>query len=139
MASDANRLPGSERRRHYRVEGEWPVRVAAVEHTGSVSEFDATARNISMGGVLLETAVNANLWVDKALKLAFPGAAAPIPATVRRFLAYGDDRKTTTRWGTEFVDLTIQERAMWTRFLFTEIRRLGQEAAHRQFLGDHPL
>jgi hypothetical protein len=131
--------PGGERRRHFRVEGEWPVRVAATEMTGSVSEFDAKALNISMGGVLVETAVHANLWVDKVLELAFPRAGGPVPATVRRFLAYGDDRRTTTRWGLELAPLSVPDRAMWTRFLFSEARRLGQEAAHREFLARRPL
>jgi hypothetical protein len=139
VASSTNRSSGAERRRHFRVDGEWPVRVAAVEMTGSVSEFDAKALNISMGGVLLETHVHANLWVEKPLQMAFPRADGPVPATVRRFLAYGDDRQTTTRWGVEFATLTVPERAMWTRFLFSEARRLGQEAAHREFLARRPL
>jgi c-di-GMP-binding flagellar brake protein YcgR len=139
MRSDTNRFPAPERRRHFRVDGEWPVRVAAVELTGGVSEFDARALNISMGGVLLETAVNANLWVEKALEVAFPRADGPVPATVRRFLAYGDERQTTTRWGLEFVPLSVPDRAMWTRFLYSEARRLGQEAAHREFLARRPL
>jgi hypothetical protein len=139
MASSTNRFPGTERRRHFRVDGEWAVRVAAVEMTGAVSEFDARALNISMSGVLLETAVHANLWVEKPLEVAFPRADGPVPATVRRFLAYGDDRQTTTRWGVEFAALTVAERAMWTRFLFSEARRLGQEAAHREFLARRPL
>jgi c-di-GMP-binding flagellar brake protein YcgR len=139
VASSTNRFSGAERRRHFRVDGEWPVRVAAVEMTGSVSEFDAKSLNISMGGVLLETHVHANLWVEKPLQMAFPRADCPVPAMVRRFLAYGDDRQTTTRWGVEFATLTVPERAMWTRFLFSEARRLGQEAAHREFLARRPL
>ena len=60
VASGGNRFPGPDRRRHFRVEGEWDVRVAAVEETGAVSEFTAKALNISMGGVLLETVVAAS-------------------------------------------------------------------------------
>jgi c-di-GMP-binding flagellar brake protein YcgR len=139
MPGGTDRFPGAERRRHFRVEGEWPVRVAAVELTGSLSEFAATALNISMGGVLLETAVQANLWVDKPLEVAFPRADEPVPAVVRRFLAYGDERQTTTRWGVEFADLGVAARAMWTRFLYSEARRLGQESAHREFLARRSL
>lgn len=139
MASGGNRFPGLDRRRHFRVEGEWNVRVAAVELTGAVSEFDARALNISMGGVLLETLVKANLWVDKPMSITFPGAGMPVPAVVRRFLDYGDEGRTTTRWGVAFTELTLEVKATWTRFLYSEARRLGQEAAHREFLARRPL
>ena len=69
MASGGNRSPAPDRRRHFRVEGEWSVRVAAVEQTGAISEFEARALNISLGGVLLETVVQAKMWVDKAMSL----------------------------------------------------------------------
>ena len=139
MASGGHRFPGLDRRRHFRVEGVWDVHVAAVEETGAVSEFEARALNISMGGVLLETAVRANLWVGKATSISFPGAGTPVPAVVRRFLDYGDEGRTTTRWGVEFADLTLEVKATWTRFLFSEARRLGQEAAHREFLARRPM
>jgi c-di-GMP-binding flagellar brake protein YcgR len=139
MASGGNRFPGLDRRRHFRVEGVWDVRVAAVEETGAVSEFEARALNISMGGVLLETAVKANLWVGKAASISFPAAGTPVPAVVRRFLDYGDEGRTTTRWGVEFTELTLEVKATWTRFLFSEARRLGQEAAHREFLARRPM
>jgi c-di-GMP-binding flagellar brake protein YcgR len=139
MTSGGSRFPGSDRRRHFRVEGDWNVRVAAVEETGAVSEFDARARNISMGGVLLETVVKSNLWVDKRMSITFPGAGTAMPAVVRRFLDYGNEARTTTRWGVEFTGLTLEVKATWTRFLFSEARRLGQEAAHREFLARRPM
>jgi c-di-GMP-binding flagellar brake protein YcgR len=137
--SGGDRFPGLDRRRHFRVEGSWDVRVAAVEQTGAVSEFQARALNISMGGVLLETVVEANLWIDKPMSITFPGAGTPVPAVVRRFLDHGDDRRTTTCWGVAFTDLSLDVKAMWTRFLFSEGRRLGQEAAHREFLSRRPM
>jgi hypothetical protein len=139
VASGGNRFPELDRRRHFRVEGEWDVRVAAVEQTGSVSEFDARALNISMGGVLLETVVRANLWVEKPMSITFPAAGTPVPAVVRRFLNYGDEGRTTTRWGVAFTELTLEVKATWTRFLYSEARRLGQEAAHREFLARRPM
>ena len=139
MASGTDRFPGRDRRRHFRVEGDWSVRIAAVEQTGAVTEYDARALNISMGGTLLETAVQANLWVDKTMSITFPNAGTPVPAVVRRFLDYGDEARTTTRWGIEFTDLTLEVKATWTRFLFSEARRLGQEAAHREFLARRPM
>jgi c-di-GMP-binding flagellar brake protein YcgR len=139
MASGGIRFPGPDRRRHFRVEGEWDVRVAAVEQTGAVTEFQARALNISMGGVLLETVVQANLWVDKTMSITFPNAGTPVPAFVRRFLDYGDEGRTTTRWGVEFAELGLEVKATWTRFLFSEARRLGQEAAHREFLARRPM
>ena len=139
MASGTDRFPGPDRRRHFRVEGDWSVRIAAIEQTGAVTEYDARALNISMGGTLLETAVQANLWVDKTMSITFPNAGMPVPAVVRRFLDYGDERRTTTRWGIEFTDLTLEVKATWTRFLFSEARRLGQEAAHREFLARRPM
>ena len=104
-----------------------------------MSEFDAKALNISMGGVLLETHVQANLWVDKTLQVAFPRADGPVPAIVRRFLAYGDDREDHHPLGRRVRGVWVPARAMWTRFLFSEARRLGQEAAHREFLARRSL
>lgn len=108
--------------------------MAAEEDTGSVSEFDAAALDLSMGGLLLETAVTANLWVDKPLTLTLPGGVGRVAATVRRFLGYADDRHRTTRWGIELAVLTAQQRGLWARFLFSEAHRLGLEAAHAEFL-----
>jgi PilZ domain len=139
MPSDASGFSGRERRRHFRVEGDWPVRVAAVEMTGGISEFDARALNISIGGLLLETDVGSNLWVEKVVQVGFSGAGGAVAATVRRFLDYGDERRKTTRWGVELAELSVPERAMWTRFLFSEARRLGQEGAHREFIARRSL
>jgi hypothetical protein len=109
------------------------VSVDAVEHT-RVSEFEAVALNISMSGLLLETPVSANLWIDKELRVTLPGAVGPVDAIVRRFLAYGEGGHKRTRWGIEFAEMTVNQRAHWARFIFSEAHRLGQEAAHRAFL-----
>jgi PilZ domain len=130
---------GRERRRHYRVVGEWPVRVAAVELSGALAEFDALALNISMGGILLETAASPGLWVDRVLQVSFRRAGGAVPGSVRRFLSYGDEAVETTRCGVELAALSVPERGMWTRFLFGEARRLGQEGAHREFLARRSL
>ena len=127
------RYAGGERRRHFRVEGEWPVHVDAVEHGGTVSHFEGTALNISMSGLLLEAAVDANLWVDKTLVVHLPGDAGPVAAHVRRFLEYGEGGHTRTRWGIEVADLAIEQRGRWARFIFGEAHRLGQAAAHSAF------
>ena len=132
MSSAANR--GTERRRHFRVEGEWPIRVDAVEHDGTVSQFEGNALNISMSGIMLEAAVKANLWVDKELILILPGGVGEVKAYVRRFLEYAADGHKRTRWGIEFAELDVHQRGLWARFIFTEAHRLGQEAAHRAFL-----
>jgi c-di-GMP-binding flagellar brake protein YcgR len=136
MSSASNRQPGTERRRHFRIDGEWAIRVDAVEDTGAVTEFEGTAFNISMSGLMLEAAVNANLWVNKELTLDLPGGVGPVRAIVRRFLEYGDDGHKRTRWGVEFAGLSMEQRAHWARFIFSEAHRLGQEEAHRAFLAN---
>jgi hypothetical protein len=133
MSSAANRYPGTERRRHFRVDGEWPIPVDAADDGGVVTEFMGKALNISMSGIMLEAAVKANLWVDKELTVVLPGIG-PVKAVVRRFLEYGADGRKLTRWGIEFADLDVHQRGLWARFIFTEANRLGQEAAHRSFL-----
>lgn len=127
------RYAGGERRRHFRVEGEWPIQVDAVEHSGAVSHFEGMALNISMSGLLIEAAVDANLWVDKQLVVHLPGGTGPAAAQVRRFLDYGEGGHKRTRWGIEFADLSVEQRANWARFVFTEAHRLGQAAAHAAF------
>lgn len=127
------RYAGGERRRHFRVEGEWPIQVDAVEHSGAISHFEGTALNISMSGLLIEAAVDANLWVDKQLVVHLPGDAGPVAALVRRFLDYGEGGHKRTRWGIEFAGLSVEQRGNWARFIFTEAHRLGQAAAHSAF------
>ncbi len=134
MSSASNRFPGTERRRHFRVEGAWSIRVEAVEHDGTVTESEGKALNISMSGIMLEAAVKANLWVDKELVLILPGGVGPVRSYVRRFLEYAADGHKRTRWGIEFDELDVTQRGLWARFIFTEAHRLGQEAAHRAFL-----
>ena len=133
MHHAASGFSGRDRRRHYRVVGEWPVRVAAVELSGAVAEFEARALNISMSGVLLETAVSRSLWVGKVVQVTFPRAEGAVPGSVRRFLSVGEDGAPATRCGVQLADLSVPEHAMWTRFVFGEARRLGQEGAHRAF------
>jgi hypothetical protein len=133
MSSASNRYPGTERRRHFRVDGEWPIPVEAADQAGVVTEFIGTALNISMSGIMLEVAVKANLAVDKELTVVLPGIG-PVKAVVRRFLDYAADGHKRTRWGVEFGDLDVLQRGLWARFIFTEAHRLGQEAAHRSFL-----
>jgi PilZ domain-containing protein len=139
MHTTTSAFTGRERRRHFRVVGRWPVRITAVELSGAVAELDAEALNISMGGLLLETDERVALWVDKVVQISFPGAGGAVPGSVRRFLSYGEDGAQTTRWGVELAELSVPEQAMWTRFLFGEARRLGQEGAHRAFLARRSL
>jgi hypothetical protein len=124
---------GAERRRHFRVEGEWPVQVGAVEQS-RVSEFEGLALNVSMSGLLLETAVSANLHLDKELRVMLPGGVGEVDAIVRRFLAYGEGGHKRTRWGIELREMSVQQRAHWARFIFSEAHRLGQSTAHKAFL-----
>ena len=139
MHTSTSGFTGRERRRHYRVVGEWPVQVAAVELSGGLSEFGARVLNISMGGLLLETESAAGLVVDRVVQVAFPGAEAPVPGTVRRFLSYAEEHSQATRCGVELAELSVPEHAMWTRFVFGEARRLGQEGARRAFLARRSL
>jgi hypothetical protein len=96
--------------------------VTGVEETGSMTTFEAVARNISLSGLLLEAAVAANLWAEKPVTIELPDGAGSVDAIVRRFLEYGEGDGQTTRWGVEFRDLTTVERARWARFVFTQAR-----------------
>jgi PilZ domain len=139
METVATGFTGRERRRHFRVVGEWQVRVAAVDPSVGVPEFAARALNISMSGLLLETEGPADLGVEIAVRIEFPGAGGDVPGRVRRFLSYGQEGTQVTRAAVELEELCASGRAMWTRFLFGEARRLGQEGAHREFLARRSL
>jgi hypothetical protein len=119
-----------ERRRHVRVVGGWKVTVTAVELGGTTKTFDATMLDISTSGVLLEAAITANLWADRPLTIDLPGGVGPADAIVRRFLEYGLAGSHTTRWGVELANLTVIQRALWGRFVYTEARHAGHPAAH---------
>jgi hypothetical protein len=122
--------PGArERRRHVRVDGSWPVIAHGIEHNGAVHTFPAMIRNVSLSGVLLEAAVAANLWADKPLGIDLPGGVGLTQVTVRRFVEYGDDTNTTSRWGVELTQLTMQQRVFWARFVYTAARESGHVLA----------
>jgi hypothetical protein len=123
MGSAPDRAPGPDRRRHFRVDGEWTVHVEAFEHTGAVTDFDALALNISMSGMLLETPVTANLWVDKELAVILPGGVGPTRAVVRRFLEYGEDAPQTDAVGDRVREMSVHQSAHWARFVFSQARR----------------
>jgi PilZ domain len=139
MQTAATGFTGRERRRHFRVVGEWQVRVVAGGPSPAVPEFAARVLNISLSGVLLETDVPAELGMEHAVRVEFPHAGGAVPGRVRRFLSYGREGTQVTRAAIELDELSSPERAMWTRFLFGEARRLGQEGAHREFLARRSL
>jgi PilZ domain len=120
---------GIERRRHVRVDGAWPVTVHAVEHSGAERSFPATMLNVSLGGILLEAAITANLWADRPLGIELPGGVGLTHATVRRFVEYGEAEAQTSRWGVELTGLTIVQRALWGRFVYTAARATGHALA----------
>jgi hypothetical protein len=115
----------NNRRRHVRVECDWPVTAVGIELTGRETQFEATVRNASMSGLLLEAKVAANLAVDKPLRIVLPGDIGEVEAVVRRFLEHGGDGTNTTRWGVEFTELTLAQRAHLARVLFTAARLAG--------------
>ncbi len=139
MQTVATGFTGRERRRHFRVVGAWEVRVTAVEPSAAVPEFAARALNISMSGLLLEADGPADMGTENAVRVEFPCAGGAVPGRVRRFLSYGQEGTQVTRAAIELEELSSSERAMWTRFLFGEARRLGQEGAHREFLARRSL
>jgi PilZ domain len=125
-----NSIQGRERRRHVRVDGSWPVVVHGIEPTGATYTFAATMLNISVSGILLEGAVTANLWADKPLTIELPGGVGTASAIVRRFVEYGDAPvQMFSRWGVELVDLTIHQRVLWSRFVYTAAKESGHELA----------
>jgi PilZ domain-containing protein len=119
---------GMNRRRHFRLDCDWTVTASGVELNGETRRFEATVRNVSMSGLLLEAAVVANLWGDKPLTIDLPGGVGAVEAIVRRFLEYGTDGSGTTRWGVEFTELTVTQRAHLARLMFTEARHADTAA-----------
>jgi c-di-GMP-binding flagellar brake protein YcgR len=118
------------RRRHVRVDGDWPVTAVGIELTGNETAFQATVRNISTSGLYLEATIRANLAVDKPLRVALPDPVGVVEAVVRRFLEHGAGGAATTTWGVEFVNLTLSQRAHISRLVFTAARLArGAEAS----------
>lgn len=111
------------RRRHVRVECDWPVTAVGIELTGRETRFEARVRNASTSGLFLEAEVAANLAVDKPLRIVLPGGVGEVEAVVRRFLEHGTDGGNTTRWGVEFTQLDLAQRAHLARLVFTAARQ----------------
>src|SRR5690242_19781870 len=72
QAATHESAPGMNRRRHVRVDCDWPVSAVGIELTGTETAFEAAVRNISTSGLYLETNVGANLAVDKPLRITLP-------------------------------------------------------------------
>lgn len=117
------------RRRHVRVECDWPVTAVGIELTGRETQFRGTVRNASTSGLFLEAEVAANLAVDKPLRIDLPGGVGEVEAVVRRFLEHGTDGSNTTRWGVEFTDLTLAQRAHLARLIYTAARQAADAEA----------
>jgi hypothetical protein len=109
-------------RRHVRVECDWQVTAVGVELTGRETPFTTTVRNASTSGLFLEAEITANLAVDKPLRITLPGGVGEVEAVVRRFLEHGTDGSSTTRWGVEFINLTITQRGHLSRLVFAQAR-----------------
>ena len=113
---------GVNRRRHVRVDCDWPVTALGFELTGRETEFKGTVRNVSTGGLYLEAKVTANLAVDKPLRITLPDPVGVVEAVVRRFLEHDPGRGDVSRWGVEFTNLTVSQRAHISRLVFTAAR-----------------
>lgn len=119
---NGSRQAGVNRRRDVRVDCDYPVTAVGVELTGRETEFHATVRNISTGGLYLEAKISANLAVDKPLRITLPDPVGVVEAIVRRFLEHDKAGAGTTSWGVEFTNLTIAQRAHISRLVFTTAR-----------------
>lgn len=100
-----------------------------IEHTGAIRPFPATMLNASLSGLLIEAEVAANLWADKPLMIDLPGQVGRTNAIVRHFVEYGEAGHKTSRWGVELTQLTIHQRALWGRFIYTVARETGHPLA----------
>jgi c-di-GMP-binding flagellar brake protein YcgR len=107
------------RRRHVRVDCDWPVTAVGVKLTGRETAFEATVQNISTGGLCLEAKISANLAVDKPRRIVLPGGVGEVEAVVQRFLEHDTAGAGATRWGVEFTNFTIAQRARISRLVFT--------------------
>lgn len=126
---DDGQQPGVNRRRHVRVDCDWPVTAVGVELTGRETAFEATIRNISTSGLYLEAKISANLAVDKPLRITLPEPVGVVEAIVRRFLEHHTAGANTTSWGVEFTKLTLAQRAHISRLVFTAARHARDDRA----------
>ena len=111
------------RRRHVRVDCDWPVTAVGIELTGRETAFEATVRNISTSGLYLEAEISANLAVEKPLRITLPGDVGVVEAVVRRFLEHDTPATASNSWGVEFTSLTVAQRAHIARLVFAAARQ----------------
>ena len=113
---------GIERRRHFRVAGEWPVGV----RVGHELLVEATAIDISLGGVLVAVDAPVAMQPGRVVEVELPDEGGWAPAKVSRVAPPGEGER-RTRWGLELGDMPPARSAAWARHVFTEARRLGYE------------
>ena len=110
-----------ERRRHFRVAGEWSVRV----RIGPDVAVDATAVDISLGGILLSVSAPVAIVKGRVLDLCLPDEIGWVEARVSR--VHDRDGDDEARWGLELGEMEPSVRAAWARHVFTEARRRGYQ------------
>jgi len=110
-----------ERRRHFRVAGEWPVRLLI----GRDAVLDATALDISLGGMLVSVSTPLAVATGRVLDVRLPEDIGWVEARVAR--VHDQDSGGGTRWGLALGEMKPNVRAAWTRHVFTEARRRGYE------------
>lgn len=115
-------VKGLERRRHFRVAGDWLVRLR-VGHDAAV---DATATDISLGGMRIAVEVSVAVEPGRFVDIYLPAADAWVAARVARVEGATDD-DARARWGLELGEMPPSIRAQWARHVFTEAKRLGYE------------
>jgi hypothetical protein len=109
-------------RRHLRAHGRWPVRVTTIDEAGQTTQISATAIDISVSGMLLETAVASNLSAEKPVAITLPDDVGTVGAVVRRFVDHAEGGHPNVRWAVELAGLTFVQRARWARFVFIAAR-----------------
>ena len=112
---------GIERRRHFRVVGEWPVRV----RVGRELVVEATALDISLGGLLVAVDAPVAIEEGRLVEVELAREAGWAPSRVARVAA--GEGPAESRWGLELGDMPPAVGARWARHVFTEARRLGYE------------
>jgi len=108
-----------ERRRHFRVDGAWPVEL----RMGHGVAAQGRAVDISLGGMLVEVDAPVAPSTGATVEVGLPAEIGWVAARVVRLLEVADDDH--PRWGLELGDLPTDVRAAWARHVFTEARRRG--------------
>lgn len=117
-------MGGQDKRRFKRLEAHWLTKIRKVSLTDSIRERMETTKNISLGGVFVESAMPFELGTIVALEFAIPNVQVQVKARgIVRWVNNGSRRGEPVGMGIEFLEVAAPGKDVIENVLRAEASR----------------